>query len=132
MVLLFPGAALCGSDKLVDDSAYKENKLQKCNIKDYRDMVKGDGVDWVWVKPGEKLGAYKTKAGAVLNKSDMHSSSMVSKGKVHISGKFFRSYQGIQGDADRGGMHLGGPKVYAGKALDTVCRRPRSAGRHGC
>jgi hypothetical protein len=55
MAVFIPATALCGSDRLVDDSDYKENKLQKCIIKDYTDMVKGDGVDWAWVKPGEKL-----------------------------------------------------------------------------
>ena len=57
-------------------------------------MVKGDGVDWVWVKPGEKLGAYKTRVGAVLNKSDMHSSSMVSKVKSIFHDNFSGATKG--------------------------------------
>lgn len=97
MTLLIPVIAFCGSDRLVDDSDYKENKLQKCNIKDYTDMVKGDGVDWVWVKPGEKLGAYKTRVGAVLNKSDMHSSSMVSKVKSIFQDNFSGATKGTKG-----------------------------------
>lgn len=77
MAVFIPAAALCGSDKLIDDNEYKDKNFHSGIIKDYTDMVKGDRVDWVWVNPSEKLGQYKVKVGTISNKSDSHSKSLV-------------------------------------------------------
>jgi len=84
MMLLAPIAAYSGSDRLAGDSDHKENKIEQCNIKDERDILKGDGVDSVWMKPWEKNTVNKTRVGVVLNKLDIHSSSMVSKVKSNF------------------------------------------------
>jgi hypothetical protein len=77
MAVLFPAAALCGSDKLIDSNEYKDKDFHKGIIKDYTDMVKGDRVDWVWVGSSEKLGQYKIKVAGITNKSESHSKSLV-------------------------------------------------------
>lgn len=71
--LLIPSAALCSEKRLIDDNEYKDKDFHKGIITDYTDMVKGDDLDWVWVKPGENLSQYKIKVGTIENKSDMHS-----------------------------------------------------------
>jgi hypothetical protein len=77
MAILFPAAALCGPDKLIDSNEYKDKDFHKGTIKDYTDMVKGDRVDWIWVNSSEKLSEYKIKVGTITNKSDSHSKSLV-------------------------------------------------------
>ncbi len=77
MTVLFPAAAFCGSDRLIDSNEYKDKDFHKGIIKEYTDMVKGDNVDWVWVNPSEKLAPYKIKVGTITNMSDSHSKSLV-------------------------------------------------------
>ncbi len=76
MAVLIPSMALSSSDRLVDDKEYKDKDFHKGIITDYTDMVKGDEVDWVWVKPGENLSQYQIKLGTIENKSDMFSKSL--------------------------------------------------------
>jgi hypothetical protein len=76
LAVLIPSAALCREKRLVDDNEYKDSKFQKGIITDYSDMVEGNGVEWVWVKPGEALSQYKIKVGTIENKSDMRSKSL--------------------------------------------------------
>jgi hypothetical protein len=74
MAVLFPSSALPSSaNKLVDDDEYKDKNFHRGIITDYSDMVKGDEVNWVWVKPAAKLTDYTVKVGSMDNKSDMRS-----------------------------------------------------------
>lgn len=77
VAVLLPALALSASDRLVDDREYKDKDFHKGIISDYSDMVKGDDVDWVWVKPGETLSQYKVKLGTIENKSDIFTKSFV-------------------------------------------------------
>lgn len=76
LAVLIPSAALCKEKRLINDNEYKDSKFQKGIITDYSDMVEGNGVEWVWVKPGETLSQYKIKVGTIENKSDMRSKSL--------------------------------------------------------
>jgi hypothetical protein len=76
MAILIPSAAICREKRLIDDNEYKDGKFQKGIITDYSDMVEGNGVEWVWVKPEETLSQYKIKVGTIDNKSDMRSKSL--------------------------------------------------------
>ena len=51
-------------------------------------MVKGDGIDWVWVAPSEKLTNYKIRVGSITNKYDSHSKSLVES----VRSSFERSF----------------------------------------
>lgn len=92
MAVLMPSMALSSSDRLVDDKEYKDKDFHKGIIADYSDMVKGDDVDWVWVKPGEKLSQYKIKVGTLENKSDMRSKSLSDSVK-RIFADYFSDYE---------------------------------------
>ncbi len=92
MAVLIPSMALSSSDRLVDDKEYKDKDFHKGIITDYSDMVKGDDVDWVWVKPGEKLSQYKIKVGTLENKSDMRSKSLSDSVK-RIFADYFSDYE---------------------------------------
>jgi hypothetical protein len=76
MSVIIPSVALCREKRLIDDNEYKDGKFQKGIITDYSDMVEGNGVEWVWVKPGETLSQYKIKVGTLENKSEMRSKSL--------------------------------------------------------
>jgi hypothetical protein len=75
--MLFPVPAFPRADRLVDDNEYKDKDFHKGIITDYNDMVKGDDIDWVWVKDGVKLGNYKVKVESIENKSDSRNKSFV-------------------------------------------------------
>jgi hypothetical protein len=75
LALIIPSVALSSSDRLIDDKEYQDKDFHKGIIADYTDMVKGDDVDWVWVKSGENLSQYKIKIGTMENKSDLHRKS---------------------------------------------------------
>jgi len=77
MALLLPATALCKTDRLIDSKEYKDKDFHKGIITDYKDMLEGDRVDWVWVSPSVKLSQFKVKIGSMKNKSDMHGSSRV-------------------------------------------------------
>jgi len=77
LAVLFPASGLCKTERLVDSNEYKDKDFHKGIITDYKDMVEGDRVDWVWVSPSTKLSGYKVKVGSIKNKSDSHSKSMV-------------------------------------------------------
>jgi hypothetical protein len=92
LAVLIPTPALSSSDRLVDDREYNDKDFHKGIITDYTDMVKGDDVDWVWVKPGEKLSQYKIKVGTLENKSDMRSKSLSDSVK-RIFTDYFSDYE---------------------------------------
>ena len=75
--VLFPAAALYGSDRFVDSNDYKDKDFRKCIISDYADMVDGDDIGWVWTDESVKLAGYKLKLGKVENKSKLRSKSLV-------------------------------------------------------
>jgi TolB-like protein len=61
-LLVFAGAAF-SADLLTKDRSFKDPDDGAWDfIPDYTDMAEGDGVDWVWTKPGVNLGQYKTVA----------------------------------------------------------------------
>jgi hypothetical protein len=97
MALLIPSTALSRSEKLIDDNEYKDKDFHKGIITDYTDMVKGDDVDWVWVKPGETLSQYKVKLGNIENKSDMLSRSFVESVKSIFEDYFANGIKGGKG-----------------------------------
>ena len=71
------------------------------------------------------------KVASVLNKSDMHSSSMVAKVKSIFQENFSAETKGTKGTLTAEVCIWEVQKVYTGKAMDTLCRWPGSAGRHG-
>ena len=97
MAMLIPSLALSGSDRLVDDREYKDKDFHKGIISDYTDMVKGDDVDWVWVKPGENLSQYKVKLGNIENKSDVFTKSLIESVKSIFEEYFANGIKGSKG-----------------------------------
>lgn len=79
--LLFPLAALCSPERLVDTSDYKDKDFIKGCISDYSDLVKGDDIDWVWISPGTKLAQYTIAIGKFENTSAELRSSQVEEVK---------------------------------------------------
>ena len=88
MALMFPLAAFCATERLVDSDEYKEKDFQKGVITDYSDMVRGDDIAWIWTAPNQKLAQYKLKLGTVENKSDIHSKSLVETVKSSFKDAF--------------------------------------------
>ena len=41
-------------------------------IKDYSDMVEGEGVNWVWIDPSVNLINYRIKVNRVINSSEVN------------------------------------------------------------
>jgi hypothetical protein len=97
VALLIPSGAFCRSEKLIDDNEYKDKDFHKGIITDYTDMVKGDDVDWVWVKPGETLSQYRVKLGNLENKSDMLSKSFTDSVKSIFEEYFANGTKGGKG-----------------------------------
>lgn len=81
VAIMFPLSAICSPEKLVDSNEYKEKEFQKGCIADYKDLVKGDGVDWEWVGPGVKLADYSLSINKFESKSDDVRSSQIEEVK---------------------------------------------------
>jgi DNA-binding protein Fis len=97
MAVLFPSSALARSaNKLVDDDEYKDKDFHRGIITDYSDMVKGDEVNWIWVKSGEKLNDYTVKVKSIENKSDMRSRAFSDSIKS-IFEDYFADMKGAKG-----------------------------------
>ena len=93
-VMIFPMAAFCEPERLVNSSDYKDKDFRKGCISDYGDMVKGDDIDWVWVSPGITLGGHKLNIARFENKSDGLRSSQ----EVEIKSIFREFFGKIKGD----------------------------------
>ena len=81
LTMLFPFAAFCSPERLVESSDYKKDFVKGC-ISDYTDMAKGDDLDWVWISPGSTLSRYKITIGKFENMSDELRSSQVEEVKA--------------------------------------------------
>jgi hypothetical protein len=77
VAIMFPLSAFCGSDKLVESDDYKNKDFHKGCITDYKELVKGDDIDWVWISPGVKLADYSLSIVKFENLSDEIRSSQV-------------------------------------------------------
>jgi hypothetical protein len=97
MALLIPWSAWSKSDRLVDDKEYQDKDFHKGIITDYTDMVKGDEVNWVWVKPGETLSQYTVKLGNIENKSDMFTKSLIDTVQSIFGEYFANGTRGTKG-----------------------------------
>ncbi|HUL00133.1 MAG TPA: hypothetical protein VLX29_04680 [Nitrospirota bacterium] len=97
MAVLFPSSAFPKSaNKLVDDDEYKDKDFHRGIITDYSDMVKGDEVNWEWVKPEEKISDYTVKISSMDNKSDMRSKEFSDSVKS-IFADYFADTKGAKG-----------------------------------
>ena len=97
MAVLLPSSALPKSaDKLVDDDEYKDKDFHRGIITDYSDMVKGNEVNWIWVKPAEKISDYTVKIRSMENKSDMRSKEFSDSVKS-IFADYFADTKGTKG-----------------------------------
>lgn len=58
LVMLLSTATLyaASSTKFVDSDDYKSKDFKKGILIDYRDLQKGDDIEWVWIAPGVSLG----------------------------------------------------------------------------
>ncbi|MDA8430404.1 MAG: hypothetical protein M0T70_14220 [Geobacteraceae bacterium] len=70
VVIMLPLSAFCSPDMLVDSKEYGEKDFRKGCITDYKDLAKGDNIDWVWVKPGVTLADYGLAITTFENKTD--------------------------------------------------------------
>jgi hypothetical protein len=74
LLLLFavvmPLSAFSASEKLVDSDEYKDKDFRKGCLSDYKDLTKGDQIDWAWLSPGVKLGDYSLTIAKFENKTD--------------------------------------------------------------
>lgn len=75
--IMLPLSAFCAAEKLIDSSEYKEKDFQKGCITDYNDLVKGDRIDWLWVKPGVALADYTLSIDKFESKAEDIRSSLV-------------------------------------------------------
>jgi hypothetical protein len=58
LLLMVASAYAADVERFVDSDEAKEKAYrQGCAITDYRDLVAGDGIDWVWVSPTAHVGA---------------------------------------------------------------------------
>lgn len=66
-------ATPASAERFTDSDEAKEAEYkQNCVITDYGDMTSGDGVNWVWIAPGTKLGgAGNVEIATVKNISDV-------------------------------------------------------------
>jgi len=66
-------AAPAAAERFADSDEAKEAQYKTgCVITDYADMTTGDGVNWVWIAPGSKLGGPgKVEIATVKNISDV-------------------------------------------------------------
>ncbi len=97
LAVIIPSVAFSSEDRLVDDNEYKDKDFHKGIITDYTDMVKGDDVNWVWVKPGENLSQYKVTVGNIENKSDMFAKSLTESVKSIFEEYFANGTKGSKG-----------------------------------
>jgi hypothetical protein len=77
VVILLPLSAFCSSEKLVDSKEYKEKDFQKGCISDYKELTKGDRIDWAWVNSGVTLADYALSIDKFENKTDDISGSQL-------------------------------------------------------
>lgn len=52
-------AAYAGSDRFIDSDDYKSKDFKAGILGDYKDLVKGDNLEWAWVEKGTTLADYK-------------------------------------------------------------------------
>ena len=81
VALLFPLAAFCSPERLVESKDYKDKDFVKGCISDYSDLVKGDDIDWVWISPDTQLAHYTIVIGKFENTSAELRSSQVEEVK---------------------------------------------------
>lgn len=77
VAIMFPLSAFCASEKLVDSDEYRDKDFHKGCITDYKDLVKGDRIDWVWVNSAVKLADYSLSIVKFENITDEIRSSQV-------------------------------------------------------
>ncbi len=96
VAIMFPLAAFCDSEMLIDSKEYKEKDFQKGCISDYKDLAKGDRIDWVWVNPGVTLADYSLSIDKFENNTDDIRSSQVNDIK-DVFKEFFGKLKGSKG-----------------------------------
>jgi hypothetical protein len=70
VAVMLPLSAFCASEKLVESDEYKDKDFRKGCLSDYKDLTKGDQIDWVWLNPGVTLGDYSLTIAKFENKTD--------------------------------------------------------------
>ena len=85
------GLAKGGPQRFVDTDDYKKGDYDKGIIKDYSDMVEGDGVEWVWVAPGIHLDDYRIKVGSFKNMSEVSSHRIADTLEEKLNDRFERT-----------------------------------------
>lgn len=81
------------------DPAYK----QGCVITDYSDMTSGDGVNWVWIAPGTKLGgAGKVEIATVKNISDVTDAALAG----NVEANFKQAFERVGKTVGPGGLKV--------------------------
>jgi hypothetical protein len=77
VAIIFPLSALCASEKLIDSDDYKDKDFHKGCITDYKELVKGDRIDWVWLSSGATLADYSLSIAKFEDKTDEIKSSQL-------------------------------------------------------
>jgi len=93
LALLLASAATAGAaDRFTDSDEAKEPQYkQGCVITDYADMTEGDGVNWVWIAPGTKLGgAGNVEIVTVKNISDVTDAALAGNVESNFKQAFAR------------------------------------------
>lgn len=93
---MFPCSAFCNSEMLTDSNEYKDKDFHKGCISDYKDLAKGDRIDWIWAKSGVKLADYALSIDKFENLTDDIRSSQVDDIKS-IFKEFFGKLKGGKG-----------------------------------
>jgi hypothetical protein len=59
LILLFSVQnGFCGKDKFVETDEYKNKEFHKGCISDYKSLMEGDDLKWIWIAPDSKIAEY--------------------------------------------------------------------------
>jgi len=68
LVLAFTNlAAFAASDRFVDSDDYKSKEFKAGILGDYKELEKGDNLEWAWVEKGVTLADYKVVVDTVVD-----------------------------------------------------------------
>ena len=81
LLALAPFAAFA-ADRFTDSDDYKDKNFKKGIFSDYKDLEKGNDIDWVWVEKGISLSDYKVSIESFVDNSDELGKAQVASIKV--------------------------------------------------
>ncbi len=89
LVVFSSSALLAGSrsDYFVDSDDFKDKNFKKGILSDYKDLKKGNDIDWVWIEKGVSLSDYKVSINSFEDGTDE-----LSKGQLGTIKEVFKEF----------------------------------------